>query len=145
MVLSSIRIQGFRGLKDLNIDKMNKITTFVGRNNMGKSACLEAICLLQSGKNEFDDALGNDLIKQIMLSKSRDPMAWNYLIHKDKAQAIIAGSESNAGTDNNESHVIVSRELYIDEVEKKAQRKFIRKRSEELEKFRYRDIDEVAA
>ena len=142
MVLSNIRIQGFRGLKNLRISKMGKITVFVGRNNVGKSACLEAICLLLSGKNEFNDALGNDLIKRTTLSRSRDSLAWKYLIHKDYEKAIISSSGSNASTNKNGAYVVVSSEFERKKIEESAWVNFVIKNKTEMAKFRYHDIDE---
>jgi len=42
----SIRIQNFRGLKDLTIEKLGRVNLLVGANNVGKTSVLEAIWLL---------------------------------------------------------------------------------------------------
>lgn len=50
----SIRIQNFRGIKDLEIKNLGRVNLLVGANNVGKSSVLEAIALLNS---ENDPAL----------------------------------------------------------------------------------------
>ena len=42
----SIRIQNFRGLKDLTIENLGRVNLLVGANNVGKTSVLEAIWLL---------------------------------------------------------------------------------------------------
>ena len=43
----SIRIQNFRGLKDLTIENLGRVNLLVGANNVGKTSVLEAIWLLR--------------------------------------------------------------------------------------------------
>ena len=45
-MLERLRIRGFRGFEDLEIDGLSRINLFAGRNNVGKSSLLEAIFLL---------------------------------------------------------------------------------------------------
>jgi len=45
MRLRSVRISGFRSLRDTGVDDLEAINTLVGRNNSGKSALLESIFL----------------------------------------------------------------------------------------------------
>lgn len=130
MVLSSIRIQRFRGLEDLKIDKMGRITVFTGKNGVGKSACLEAICLLKSGKDEFNDVLGKDLIAPILFHKTRDRMAWDYLIHKNSEEAHILGYETDNNDDGREIKVVISHEIDLQIVEDSVLAKFIKKHNE---------------
>ena len=136
MVLSNIRIQGFRGLNDLKIDKMNAITVFTGKNNVGKSACLEAICLLMSGKNEFDDALGNDLIKTIIYRRATNPMAWTYLIHKGSERAFITSSEEESNTGKSETSIVVS-DVIEKTISESVLKNFLRKRESAKEDLFY--------
>ena len=130
MDLSNITIQGFRGLDNLTIEHMNRITVFVGRNNVGKSACLEAICLLKSGKDRFRDALGNDLIKPIIFRKTKDQMAWDYLIHKGNKQTHISGYEKN---DKKKISVTVLRDNIKKTVDKSISSELREKRSRLLD------------
>jgi hypothetical protein len=48
-VISSIVIQGLRGVSHGRIDGLGPISILVGPNNSGKSTCLEAIAMLASG------------------------------------------------------------------------------------------------
>lgn len=142
--LSSIRIQGFRGLDDLKIDHMSGITVFVGRNNVGKSACLEAICLLKSGKDRFKDALDNDLIEPIIFRKTSHQMAWDYLIRKGDKQAQISAYEKD---DQKEISVTVSPKHEKNIADKSIISELRDKRRRIIENmldYRYRHKDEVA-
>ena len=44
----SIRIQNFRGLKDLTIENLGRVNLLVGANNVGKTSVLEALALLRA-------------------------------------------------------------------------------------------------
>ena len=48
-MLSKLRIDGFRGIRDLEIDRLSQVNLIVGDNNCGKTSMLEAIQLLRSG------------------------------------------------------------------------------------------------
>ena len=45
LFLDSLHIRGFRGLRDLQIDRLGRVNLFVGKNNVGKSSVLEALWL----------------------------------------------------------------------------------------------------
>ncbi|WP_221389659.1 AAA family ATPase [Dyadobacter sp. NIV53] len=45
-MLNSIRIQNYRNLKDLSIEKFGRVNLIIGKNNTGKTSLLEAIYLL---------------------------------------------------------------------------------------------------
>lgn len=47
--LSKLRVDGFRGIRDLEIDHLTQVNLIVGDNNCGKTSMLEAIQLLRSG------------------------------------------------------------------------------------------------
>ena len=47
----SIRIQNFRGLKDLTIENLGRVNLLVGANNVGKTSVLEALRLLHIDHN----------------------------------------------------------------------------------------------
>ena len=44
-----LQIQGFRGLKDLSVDHLSRVTLIIGENNTGKSSILEALRLHAQG------------------------------------------------------------------------------------------------
>lgn len=50
-MLKKIRIRNFRKLNDLQIDRMDQINLFTGRNNSGKTTLLEALFLLIGAGN----------------------------------------------------------------------------------------------
>ena len=45
-MLKSLRIQNFRNLVDLKIDRLGRVNLFTGRNNSGKTSLLEAVYLM---------------------------------------------------------------------------------------------------
>jgi energy-coupling factor transporter ATP-binding protein EcfA2 len=45
LVLDSLEIQGFRGFRHLQIEKLGRVNLIVGKNNVGKSSLLEALSL----------------------------------------------------------------------------------------------------
>lgn len=50
-LLSKLRIDGFRGIRDLSIENLTQVNLIVGDNNCGKTSLLEAIQLLRSTKS----------------------------------------------------------------------------------------------
>jgi len=50
----SIRIQNFRGLKDLTIENLGRVNLLVGANNVGKTSVLEAISLLHMHQDSYE-------------------------------------------------------------------------------------------
>lgn len=45
LILDSLEIQGFRGFRHLQIEKLGRVNLIVGKNNVGKSSLLEALQL----------------------------------------------------------------------------------------------------
>lgn len=50
-MLESVRIRNFRNLVDLQIEGLDRVNLFTGRNNSGKTTLLEALFLLAGGGN----------------------------------------------------------------------------------------------
>jgi len=50
-ILQNLRIESFRGICDLQVDRLNQINLIVGDNNCGKTSVLEAIQLLRPTSN----------------------------------------------------------------------------------------------
>jgi energy-coupling factor transporter ATP-binding protein EcfA2 len=59
---TSIRIQNFRGLKDLTIENLGRVNLLVGANNVGKTSVLEALALLH-----LDE--GGSLLQQLIRAR----------------------------------------------------------------------------
>jgi len=76
-ILKNIEIKNYRGIKDLFFEP-NSINVIVGPNNTGKSAILEAIGLLLSFQNKFEDSLGSNIAGYLFETKEYVP---SYLIH----------------------------------------------------------------
>jgi len=61
-MLTTLKINGFRGITECKIDGLKRINLFVGRNNHGKSSILEAL-YLASAAFRFDEPLKRDADK----------------------------------------------------------------------------------
>ena len=55
-MISSIKIEAFRGVKEGQLDGLGAINILVGPNNSGKSTCLEAVALVGSAGNALEVA-----------------------------------------------------------------------------------------
>ena len=56
MKINHLRIKNFRSLKDVELDELNNLNIFVGKNSSGKSNLVEALCLFF---NDFSVVGGN--------------------------------------------------------------------------------------
>ena len=61
-MLEKLKIQNFRGFRDLDVDRLGRINIFAGRNNTGKSTLLEAIFLL-GGAGDPKMALNSHIVR----------------------------------------------------------------------------------
>src|SRR3954465_2993506 len=50
-MFKSLVVKNFRGFKDVKVDRLSRVTLFVGHNNIGKTAVLESLFLLLGGQN----------------------------------------------------------------------------------------------
>lgn len=89
---SSIDITNFRGIKHLSLNNLSSFNIFTGRNNSGKSTCLEAITLLSSGNKEFKNIFGEDALKFVTFRRGKEEIGWNYLIGNEIGKASITGT-----------------------------------------------------
>lgn len=96
-----IEISGFRGADKISLDKLGQINVLVGKNNAGKSSCLEAISLLASGSSGFMNAFGENSLKQALGRRVRGSFGLQYLRHVDAAETRIIGHRMDgSGSDN---------------------------------------------
>lgn len=61
LTLDSLRIQNFRTFKDLTIDRLGRVNLIVGKNNVGKTALLEALWVW--AHDEYWDDLTDELTR----------------------------------------------------------------------------------
>lgn len=71
MKYKKIHIQGFRGIKYLDIEGISRVNVFLGQNNSGKSSILEAIFLL-TGFNNPALILNIDIFRNLMHNEEDD-------------------------------------------------------------------------
>ena len=71
MKYKNIHIQGFRGIKTLEIEDLSRVNVFLGQNNSGKSSILEAIFLL-TGFNTPALILNIDIFRNLMHNEEDD-------------------------------------------------------------------------
>ena len=98
---SKVEIRGFRGADKITLDKLGQINILAGKNNAGKSSCLEAISLLASGSAGFQNAFGENSLKQVLGKRVREGAELKYLRHLGAAETRITGYKTgNTGTDS---------------------------------------------
>lgn len=73
------------------LNDLSSVNIFTGRNNTGKSSCLEAIALLASGNVSFKNSFKEDMLKFITFRRAHTDIAWNYLLRNKSNKAMIAG------------------------------------------------------
>ena len=96
-----VEIRGFRGADDITLDKLGQINILVGKNNVGKSSCLEAISLLASGSAGFQNAFGENSIRQVLGKRVPDDSGLKYLRHVSTAETRITGYKTDgSGSDS---------------------------------------------
>ena len=96
-----LEISEFRGIKHAVLDNLGGINILVGRNNMGKSSCLDAAYLLTTARSKFRDALGEDALKRTTLGTTHAKTGWDYLIRTGSTKASITGQcDDDTSPDN---------------------------------------------
>ena len=50
-MLKNIKVQAYRGFRELHVESLGRVNLFVGRNNCGKTSILEAAQILASEGN----------------------------------------------------------------------------------------------
>lgn len=106
-------IHDFRGIKNLTLENLGDINIFTGRNNVGKSTCLEAIALLSSGDNQFFDVLGKDVIDQILFQRSNSNLSWDYVTNVESDSATLISYELDSNGTKTSSHVFIAKNLSL--------------------------------
>ena len=100
IMLNDFKINSYRGLEELEINKLKKVNVFVGPNNCGKTSILEAIIL--SGL--FDNA---ELLVDALVARYHDftPGLFEALFPNGKEPVICLKSKSNNDERVLHSHV----------------------------------------
>ena len=98
-----LEISEFRGIRHAVLDNLGEINILVGRNDMGKSSCLDAAYLLATGRSEFRDAIGEDVLKRTTLGTAHSGTGWDYLIRTGSAKATVTGRYDTGGGDGSSS------------------------------------------
>src|SRR5260221_4527726 len=80
MLFNSLRVQGYRSIKDSGTLRLGPITLVIGRNNAGKSALLRAVYLLQEGSQlqEQDVRIGSEEISVELTYDNLPPTVKNH-------------------------------------------------------------------
>ena len=109
MTIKYVEIHNFRGIKNLTLENLGNINIFTGRNNVGKSTCLEAIALLSSGDNQFFDVLEKDIIDQILFQHSNSNLSWDYITNVKSDSATLNSYELDSNGTKTSSHVFIAK------------------------------------
>lgn len=78
LTLPSFEVQGFRAFKDLRIERLGRVNLIVGKNNVGKTALLEALQLYAS----------------LHASQGNPALVWEQLTSRDEMQHRTNGSRA---------------------------------------------------
>lgn len=94
-MLRLISIQGFRGFRELSIDSLERVNLIAGKNNVGKTAILEALYLLAnpvlSAPPRLNLLRGFDKLKIDLLSK------WGWLFfERNTAHGVVITSRDSS-------------------------------------------------
>lgn len=124
--LTQLRIDHFRGIRDLNIEHLTSINVIVGDNNCGKTSVMEAIQFLRSGSpaNIYNIARLRDRTLTFFSNSLYDSFICMFPKDDDKLQIklsgeydsqpvsyVLSGTESKEMIDLNELDRIARREF----------------------------------
>lgn len=125
-MLSQLRIDGFRGIRDLEIDKLTQVNLIVGDNNCGKTSMLEAMQLLRSGSvaniyrvaklrvNTFftsSNSLYDNFICMFSKDANKLKIQLSGLYDGNEISYILSGTESRELLDLNELDRVILRQF----------------------------------
>ncbi|WP_165227098.1 AAA family ATPase [Aquisphaera insulae] len=87
-MLTKLSIERFRGLRKLEIESLDRINLFLGRNNVGKSAILEALFLL-AGPTNPELPLRLSALRGIEQIRFDPDEMWGWLFYERKIDSSI--------------------------------------------------------
>jgi len=101
-------IEGYRGIDYFEYEP-KMINILVGRNNTGKSSILEAAALLSTASAGFYDALGNNILKEIIRRKGWENLKYFFNLNLEEKKlrlfGIIDGVEKEVNITYSEGYV----------------------------------------
>lgn len=115
---SSIKINSYRCLNGLSIDKLTRINLFAGFNNAGKTSILEAIYLLCK-QNDFNGVI-DVLRRRGKIPEDNIPPKWlaEQLSEKIEIEGIFDGKKASVEiVPFNEEHASIERSRYLKSIE----------------------------
>ncbi len=86
-VLKEVEIRGFRAITNLRIP-LTKINVLVGRNNTGKTTIIEALAMLLTSFNRYEDLVGNSILDLITRYRGGP----EYLVKKGEHYAKVSAT-----------------------------------------------------
>lgn len=96
-MFQAIEMRGFRGFRQLNVEPLERFNLVIGRNNVGKTAFLEAAFLLL-GPNNPELPLRVNAFRGIESFRNEPEELWGWLFHdKDITQAIELNARASNG------------------------------------------------
>ncbi|MEH2059679.1 MAG: AAA family ATPase [Nostoc sp.] len=108
-MIKNIQIKNFRCFDDLKVSGFEKINLISGKNNVGKTALLEALFINSSPRPDTIISLRHIRREQLSYSKSLPERTWNnFFFHQNKNSEIVIEST----LDNKSSKIV---EIYVDE------------------------------
>ena len=104
-----IEVSGFRGVDKIVLDNLGPLNILTGKNNTGKSSCLEAISLLSSGSLGFKNALGEDSLTQVLGRRVRRNTGLEYMQHVGADETRITGYKEG---ESDASNLVMAKSVY---------------------------------
>jgi AAA15 family ATPase/GTPase len=98
MQIDSLTVRNYRCISEIKLENIAPITIFVGRNNTGKSAMLEAVALATTGYATWYDSLDTDILSSIIHRRGGGDYA-DMMIKLGEKRAEISGSGNNFKAD----------------------------------------------
>ncbi|NIO36939.1 AAA family ATPase [Candidatus Bathyarchaeota archaeon] len=96
--IENFSVRNYRCISNIQLDNLSPITIFVGRNNTGKSALLEAIALVSTAKFSWCDSLGDGLIEPIVQRRGGEQYADMMIKIGEQHAELQAKAEANIET-----------------------------------------------
>ena len=94
-----LEISQFRGINHAVLDDLGMFNILVGRNNAGKSSCLEAAHLVAAAPSRFKSALGEDALRQAALGTAHARTGWSRMTRAGSATASITAQRDDGRSD----------------------------------------------
>ena len=144
-ILKEVEIRGFRAVTSLRMP-LTKINVLVGRNNTGKTTIIEALAMLLTSFNRYEDLVGNSILDLITQYRGGP----EYLVKKGEYYAKVSATLDTGdrialyllkdleGPKDVDPTVVKGAEQALDQIVDSAYQEKVREIEREIEKLKHR-------